>query len=1019
MRFQPSTFCLILLYLSLISTNTPAFSQSPKEAANMYQLRQTVGNRYETIEDVDFQKQFYRVRKNGLYGLIDAHGNEVAATVYDQTDYFGLAHVAVRKGKKWGALNRKGRLIIPIEYDRIDRYNDPQLIPVLKDFLWAVYNAAGQLIIPFEYIENPGIEQNKIFGHIKGDQEPCWRDSSGNRCEPPAYHNNPIFGGNWKDCRKGLCALFNADGLQLSDYIFSGNETIIPLPNNRVAVGEWDGLKMYLYDYKGNLLYDKAFEIRWVNINTIWISMPEMNGFLHKDGRFIETAKDEEIIFDREDQGETLVKTYKKSPLESELNHDYGWTPPRGQFGWVDINSGLGIGPQFDYVQFNKSNILAYRNDTTYVYSRANQLVQILPFYARLFPNASFGTYLQNKKVGLIDTNFQFLSPPLTEGYERAKWGGIYFHQNWKYGLVNNNGREILPALYDKITPSEPNGQMLTVTQNGKKGIIDLKGNKILEPKYAFIESVPGGNFVVKINNKFGLIDKLGKVILPIEYDTIKIHSSRHIMLLLREGFVGLADFHGMILLPVFFESIDWTYNDHIIGKRDGLYGVWDEGGKNLMPLEYQQIERHNTFLLLRKNNQSTILDYHGKIQTPIPFDTIRMEYGAIIFSGIRNDSSFSWIFDNYKLKQVSPDIQNLEYAAFGFYFIKNGKIGLIDRDTWQEILPPEYDQLQVILRTKIFAISRRDSIVELIQRPGEKPLVSFFADSFSYTGKRFLQFWRKDTAYLYDLIQFLEYRLSKPFDARLLSRPEFDQFLPYRINRNFKIGPNIWTLLKDNSTGKSGCYNPITGDFVPIVYDDIFPFDTSGFMLVKKDGQCALFDPHGIPVSAFEFDWASPGNRECFIARKNGKYSVQPKKQNNTNSLSSNWFGHIELVQNCFVTDYNPRRGLLAPNGQVLLESKYNHIEWVGDTHWIGWGRGSKVGVIRTDGTVVLPFKYDWMKAHYPYGFIVGKGRKFGFANYNGKILIPFKYDEICLVDGKSGTFITVKNGVEAFIKI
>ena len=90
-----------------------------------------------------------------------------------------------------------------------------------------------------------------------------------------------------------------------------------------------------------------------------------------------------------------------------------------------------------------------------------------------------------------------------------------------------------------------------------------------------------------------------------------------------------------------------------------------------------------------------------------------------------------------------------------------------------------------------------------------------------------------------------------------------------------------------------------------------------------------------------------------------------------------------------------------------------------MGDTHWIGWGRGSKVGVIRTDGTVVLPFKYDWMKAHYPYGFIVGKGRKFGFANYNGKILIPFKYDEICLVDGKSGIFRTVKNGVEAFIKI
>ncbi len=70
-------------FLLFVATSLPAFSQEPNEAVRIFPLRQLVGDRYETLACWDFKNKLYLVRKDGLFGLIDAQGKELVVPEYN------------------------------------------------------------------------------------------------------------------------------------------------------------------------------------------------------------------------------------------------------------------------------------------------------------------------------------------------------------------------------------------------------------------------------------------------------------------------------------------------------------------------------------------------------------------------------------------------------------------------------------------------------------------------------------------------------------------------------------------------------------------------------------------------------------------------------------------------------------------------------------------------------------------------------------------------------------------------
>lgn len=103
--------------------------------------------------------------------------------------------------------------------------------------------------------------------------------------------------------------------------------------------------------------------------------------------------------------------------------------------------------------------------------------------------------------------------------YKEIKYvsSGLYsFKKNGKYGLLDSESKLIKEAIYDQI--NEVDGEIIVV-QNNKKGVIDKSGNVILPLIYTTIEEFIFSAYVVSIDGKYGYVGKDGKVIVKIDYD--------------------------------------------------------------------------------------------------------------------------------------------------------------------------------------------------------------------------------------------------------------------------------------------------------------------------------------------------------------------------------------------------------------------------------------------------------------------------------------------------------------------
>ena len=94
----------------------------------------------------------------------------------------------------------------------------------------------------------------------------------------------------------------------------------------------------------------------------------------------------------------------------------------------------------------------------------------------------------------------------------------------YKTGLIDINGKQILPCIYDCI-PSilEGTNDILIMKRDLEKnyfGLASKTGEIIIEPKYNDFEfGFSNGLWAVKLDNKWGFIDHNGNTVIPFKYD--------------------------------------------------------------------------------------------------------------------------------------------------------------------------------------------------------------------------------------------------------------------------------------------------------------------------------------------------------------------------------------------------------------------------------------------------------------------------------------------------------------------
>ena len=135
----------------------------------------------------------------------------------------------------------------------------------------------------------------------------------------------------------------------------------------------------------------------------------------------------------------------------------------------------------------------------------------------------------ENEKLGFKnpDTN-EIVIEPKYDYAEDFVDGLAAVELDGKWGLIDETEKEVVPIIYDLFWGHiEVIDGFVVAKLNGKWGIVDINsGGKFVPFLYDEIDIIHFWYIsVVKLNGKYGFIDRTGKVVVPIIYDSVEYFS--------------------------------------------------------------------------------------------------------------------------------------------------------------------------------------------------------------------------------------------------------------------------------------------------------------------------------------------------------------------------------------------------------------------------------------------------------------------------------------------------------------
>jgi hypothetical protein len=219
-----------------------------------------------------------------------------------------------------------------------------------------------------------------------------------------------------------------------------------------------------------------------------------------------------------------------------------------------------------------------------------------------------------------------------------------YWSESAKWGAIDKTGKTVIPFKFDSITVLNNSDDLFRVHyggwENGKYGIIDNKGNWVVEPQFNYITYEFEHDLLVFADNdyddKFGLYDaKAGKIIFePMYYDVEVLHNG-DICLEVLNSESGRRTCRIIDRKGNEKSAFDCSYvSERITRDKKRYYLLFGDGKKGLADAETGEIifdhdSRWDKFfieeqrILFTENGKKGICDFSQNIIVPARYDDI------------------------------------------------------------------------------------------------------------------------------------------------------------------------------------------------------------------------------------------------------------------------------------------------------------------------------------------------------------------------------------------------------------
>ena len=277
--------------------------------------------------------------------------------------------------------------------------------------------------------------------------------------------------------------------------------------------------------------------------------------------------------------------------------------------------AGLMIGDRIVTINEINCASVGYKNEDAYRNLRSQEESQITLGILRKKINHPINLTVKRERVKKIVTGVGFINkkneiviPPNYQNASNFNSGLAAVLKNNKWGYINKNGVEVTEFKYDSRFGA--NEGLIRVQMDDKWGFIDLTGKEVIPVIYDEINQFSNGLSIVKLNGKYGGIDRYGETIIPFNFDWIGGSLKPGNFALNLEAYVyeklePITDFEnslvnvkignkygyinrkGKIVIPIKYEDAMAFSKGLACAKIDDKFGIIDTVGNVVLPFIY------------------------------------------------------------------------------------------------------------------------------------------------------------------------------------------------------------------------------------------------------------------------------------------------------------------------------------------------------------------------------------------------------------------------------------------------
>lgn len=273
------------------------------------------------------------------------------------------------------------------------------------------------------------------------------------------------------------------------------------------------------------------------------------------------------------------------------------------------------------------------------------------------------------------------MTPSIYQEADSYEEDYILVKRNDKYGFCDTLGKEVIPCTFDNAN-AFANGVAVVFT-DCKAGIVDKKGEVTpIKRDYNFINNFIGNTSKVQLGDFYGLIDKRGREVVPVVYEDIFLTSNNH--------YLFVDSLYNQGIMDSLFNIVYLTEDYSIREFNNDLLEISLKANFNHKeaPKKYPQyVEIIKKYKLKPEYTEFVgLIDYTGKtIIEPLYTEVERATYSdTTIFI------SASIVKEYNKIKFITINIPNKKKITYGKFYIKffqkNKKIKTVEKTIYSSL---------------------------------------------------------------------------------------------------------------------------------------------------------------------------------------------------------------------------------------------------------------------------------------------------------------------------------------------